>query len=296
MEDIYKLFAGSEPDAQQEAMAMAAALRRKKQGADGTLGLSQLASLGQNPLLAGLAQSSMGAAGQMGADVRQGQNMLGQAGQFRLQQAMAAQRQRQDDEAWHERNAITSKQALQRAHVMAGLNAKARDEADGRTREKEERAAKSKAEQQVVEIEDRARGAERSLTEMEKLIADKGVFEVGGAHNAQLQGAITAYVTDIAKLRDPGGVVRKDDVDLEMRGMFPTGIMGALSSDATAREVIGTLRRRLAERRAEAFKVRGLRPPASPGSANGLQLDAAGGGLTPEEAAEYEALRKELGK
>jgi hypothetical protein len=110
--DIYSLFAGAEPDAKTQAKLMADAIRRKKteQQTQGTV--SQLASLGQNNLLSGLVAPSMNMAQMAGQEARGAEAMVGDAGQFRLQQAMAAQRHRdglvlkaKDDAAKKEKDA-----------------------------------------------------------------------------------------------------------------------------------------------------------------------------------------------
>lgn len=297
MEDIYRLFAGSEPDAQQEAMAMAAALRRKRQGADGTLGLSQLASLGQNPLLSGLAQSSMGAAGQMGADVRQGQNMLGQAGQFRLQQAMAAARDRahMDLEKQKHGNALRS-------------------------------AAEKKAADEKKRSDDTAEGLRK---EFNQLPAVKQFEEVSVSFD-KLQRAAKdpspagdmALIFGFMKMQDPGSSVREGEyasaqnagsVDAKVRNAYNSILNGQrltpeqradfLKQGANAfgahesryRAQADRYRGLAGDRADDVIRVGGQKPAAV--SAAGMQLgdDGSQSGLTPGEQAEWERLNKKYG-
>lgn len=86
--DIYSLFMGDEPTAQEQAMALAQALRRKQQAAAGARGLSMVASLGQNPLLQGIQQTAMRAGDSAGMEAQQGQRMLAGAGEMRAGQRL----------------------------------------------------------------------------------------------------------------------------------------------------------------------------------------------------------------
>lgn len=131
MEDIYSLFMSSEPTAQQKAASMAAALRQRQQAVDANRGMGMVASLGQNNLLEGLGRSSMAAADSLSGEVQQGQQMLGQAGRQRAQDALqkqiAAERRRQElyDEAsrrkWQEgRDTQRFGQELLQAQILSG--------------------------------------------------------------------------------------------------------------------------------------------------------------------------------
>ncbi len=94
--DIYSLLMGDDPTAQQQAMAMAQALRRKSQDAGYDRGLAQVSSMGANPLLAGLAHSSMAAANQESDEANQGQQMLAGAAGHRLMAALNAKKESND--------------------------------------------------------------------------------------------------------------------------------------------------------------------------------------------------------
>lgn len=95
--DIYSLFLG-EDDAKLKAQALAEALRRNQQGAAERRGMATVASLGANPLLAGLQQSMGRSADAMGANASREQQLLAQAGgqhaERALRRALEAERQR----------------------------------------------------------------------------------------------------------------------------------------------------------------------------------------------------------
>lgn len=95
--DIYGLFMGDEPTAQEKAAALVQALRQRQASAMGDRGAAALFSLGANPLAAGLVRQANANAEATGQEAGQLQQMLGQAGQVRagqaLQRAMQLQQQ-----------------------------------------------------------------------------------------------------------------------------------------------------------------------------------------------------------
>lgn len=96
--DVYSLFSGDEASAQEQAMALANALRQRQQQAAQLRGLALGTSLGENPMLAGLNRSATQAADALSGEAGQQQGLLAQAGGQRaghaLQRAMQAQSQR----------------------------------------------------------------------------------------------------------------------------------------------------------------------------------------------------------
>lgn len=138
----------------------------------------------------------------------------------------------------------------------------------------------------MADVEERARNIDNSLAELEKLVDADGTYEMFGPHNERLEALITSYATDMAKLRDPTSVAREGEVALEKKAMFEPGSM-RLAND-TALTLIRDARKRAAERRNEAYRVRGLDAP--PLAAQSPVL-----GLSPEEAAEFAELEKKYG-
>jgi hypothetical protein len=96
--DLYALFAGDEPTAQEQAAALSQVLRRKQQQAAVNRGLGALTALGQNNLLTGLSQRAVQSAGAMEEGAAGDERMLAQAGgqrsNQRLQRALELERQR----------------------------------------------------------------------------------------------------------------------------------------------------------------------------------------------------------
>lgn len=226
------------------------------------------------------------------------------AGKFSLMQEIAAQKAAREDalarekmaqkdreEAaalaeWNRRNAITSAQSDRRAEMMAGRQIAAEGRKDD---------AKAKA--GVQEIEERYSAINSNLAKMEKLIQEGGTFDFTGSHNAVLKGAVNDFATDMAKLKDKDSAAREGEVELEAQALFRPGAGALFTPNKTALELIQNSRERVKQRRDEAYRVRGITPPGAPQSANGLNLGASGAGvgLTPEEQAEFEQLKKELG-
>lgn len=193
---------------------------------------------------------------------------------------------------WDRQNAVTSKQALQRAHVMAGLQDKRADAADERSAKKDARKEDAKARASVQEIEEKSRNIQTELDKLDKLVDSVGTFELGGSETPEMEAAITSTAIDMAKLRDPGSVAREAEVEMEKKALFTPGVKGLFTSNDTAKELIKKYRERVNQRRDEAYKVRGLTPPAQAKSASGVSLDEE---FTPEEEAEYQRFKKANG-
>lgn len=166
---------------------------------------------------------------------------------------------------WDRRNALEAKQGLQRAYAGAGIaDARLRtsDElTNTRAVEREDRAAEAKKKASVVDVEERARNIDRTLGDLEKQLTEGGgTNEFTGTQNELLEGLITSYATDMAKLRDPTSVAREGEVALEKKALFQPGIRSLGMRDATALELVKKARERARERRDEAYRVRGLKP------------------------------------
>lgn len=129
--DVYSLFMGDEPTAQERAAALVQALRGQQAQAGGDRRAAALFSIGANPLGQGLVRQANLNAHAMGEEAQQSRQMLGQAGQHRagnvLQAALkAAEAQRAEANAkrahaWQqERDVGQNAEAMKRAYVMAG--------------------------------------------------------------------------------------------------------------------------------------------------------------------------------
>lgn len=207
--------------------------------------------------------------------------------------ADAAERERAE-KTWQDHNAVTAKQALQRAHVMAGLQDKRADAAAERTAKKDAAKEDAKIKAQVVEIEEKSRNIQTELDKLDKLVDSAGTFELGGTETPEMESIIDTIAIDMSKLRDPGSVVRSEEKEGEKKALFSPGVKGLFTSNKTAKELIGKYRERVKQRRDEAYEVRGLTPPAAAKSASGVDLGA-DDDFTPEDEAAYQAWKKAQG-
>lgn len=296
--DFYSLFASPEAEAQQKAQMMAEALRGTQNAAAANRGLSMVASLGQNNLLQGLGQSSARTAQQLAQQAQFGQGQMADAGQQQsaraLQKAMAAENRRQElfDESsrrrWQEgRDRERFAQELIQAQILAGQRQrdKAEDRADAAALRAQEKAdaARLKQEQGMHELEGRFRNIEERVADVRGMIGNKGTYELLGSHNEVLNSKLNDIATDMAKVMDPESVARESEVEAAKKNLPRVGLR---QSNATALAVLKSFEEDLKKRRANAYKVRGLTPPASPAPVVGLN-DA-----EQKRLAELEALEK----
>lgn len=199
-------------------------------------------------------------------------------------------RQKQAEQAeWDRRNGVTAKQALQRAHVMAGLQGRRADAAADRATQRDAAKEDAKKQAQVVEIEEKSRNIGAELDKLDALVDAAGTFELGGTEIPEMEASIDTIAIDMSKLRDPGSVVRTEEKEGEKKALFSPGVKGLFTSNKTAKELIKKYRERVEQRRTEAYKVRGLTPPALSAPAS-IDED-----FTPEEEAAYQQFKKRQG-
>jgi hypothetical protein len=140
--DIYSLMMADEPTAQQRAQALAAALRGQQQRAQVARAAGSLGMLTGDKVLSRFGAGQMQDAQQLEDGVNRQRGQMAEAGQFRLQKAMEAQRAKTSREQhlaelearrrqeladrvasnreWDRRNSITSQQQLREAMIAAG--------------------------------------------------------------------------------------------------------------------------------------------------------------------------------
>lgn len=109
-------------------------------------------------------------------------------------------------------------------------------------------------------VEERARNMKTRIGELKTLVSDKGTFETFGAHEEKLEAAVQDIAVDYAKLLDPGSVAREGEVAMARKLLFEPGTLK--KSNKTVLEVLSNFERNLENRRLEAYRVRGLPPPA----------------------------------
>lgn len=162
--------------------------------------------------------------------------------------------------SWQEQQNELNRKSQERAALSAA------GRTQGNALAAEDRADLRKREASVREVEEKYGNITRSLDDLEKLVGEGGTFETFGPHNAMLEGLITSYATDMAKLRDPTSVAREAEVELEKKALFSPGLR---TRNATALDLIRNAKQKVQERRNEAYKVRGLQIPGSGEKAQG---------------------------
>lgn len=129
-------------------------------------------------------------------------------------------------------------------------------------------------------IEDRRQNINSAIDTLDKMIDEKGTYEVFGSHNADLNRLVDGIATDMAKLQDPNSVARPGEVELVKRTLVQAGMTGR---NATARNVLKNFKAEVDRRANSAYKVRGFEVPGAVASTNAE-------GETPEE--EYARRKK----
>ena len=152
---------------------------------------------------------------------------------------------REDNQRHSEQMAAANRAAqIAAARISAGLGMDRETRAENRALAREDRAAERKKEAATMEIEERFRGADKALADMEAMVNEDGTFETFGDHNALLEALVTSYSTDMAKLRDPDSVAREAEVALERRALGDFNRLGVRNQ--TALDIIRKTRERLA--------------------------------------------------
>lgn len=109
------------------------------------------------------------------------------------------------------------------------------------------------------DVEDRRINIEDNLTRLEKMIDEKGTYEVFGSHNADMGRLTDQIATDMAKLMDPNSVARPSEVEMFKKGLVSPTAIGM--TNATAKNILNNFRNEINSRAATAYKVRGLEEP-----------------------------------
>lgn len=203
---------------------------------------------------------------------------------------------REDNQRHSEQMAAANRAAqIAAARISAGLGMDREVRAENRALAREDRAAERKKEAATMEIEERFRGADKALADMESMVNEDGTFETFGDHNALLEALVTSFSTDMAKLRDPDSVAREAEVALERRALGDFNRLGVRNQ--TALDIIRKTRERLAERRGEAYRVRGMDAPEIPSAPAAPRPGAAqqpqGLGRVPQSADDVKQMTEE---
>jgi hypothetical protein len=105
------------------------------------------------------------------------------------------------------------------------------------------------------EVEDRRRNILDNVDLVDKMIEDKGTFEMFGSHNADLDRRIDMIATDMAKLADPTSVARPSEVEMFKKGLVESGLT---RRNSTARDLLKNFKGEVEQRASNAYEIRGL--------------------------------------
>jgi hypothetical protein len=127
-------------------------------------------------------------------------------------------------------------------------------------------AAQAKDKKLLTETEDRRQNIINNISELERMIADKGTYEMLGSHNQNLDRLVDQVATDMAKLQDPESVARPGEVELVKQGLVQSGFK---NSNKTALDILKKFKGEVEGRAKTAYEVRGAKPPAAYSAAVG---------------------------
>lgn len=127
----------------------------------------------------------------------------------------------------------------------------------------EEKKAPRDAQKIVEEVDNYVGNINRNVDKVIAQIQKTGTTELVGAEGKVMDMWLNEIATDLAKLADPGSVARESEVEAQKKNLIDTGVFGAFTRDSTATQVMQELRKGVSERRAEAYKARGLQVPGT---------------------------------
>jgi hypothetical protein len=107
----------------------------------------------------------------------------------------------------------------------------------------------------LTEVEDRRENINANLDILDKMIAEKGTYEISGSHNQDMERLVDQIATDMAKLQDPQSVARPAEVEQVKKTLVKPGFG---NTNDTAREILANFRKEVDRRADTAYKVRGL--------------------------------------
>jgi hypothetical protein len=129
----------------------------------------------------------------------------------------------------------------------------------------EEEAKKREDKRKLVteEIEARKRTIEDNIKRASDIIEKYGTVEATGPQAELLQGMLDEIAVDTAKLQDPDSVARPAEVELVRKSLVPEDTLGRMTmTNSTAKTILDQFKKRIQERAATGYKVRGIEQPA----------------------------------
>jgi len=119
------------------------------------------------------------------------------------------------------------------------------------------------------EIEARKRTIGDNIKRARDIVEKYGTVEATGPQAELLQGMLDEIAVDTAKLQDPDSVARPAEVQLVRQSLIPEDTLGRMTmTNNTAKTILDEFEKRINERAATGYKVRGIEQPASPAKDN----------------------------
>jgi len=173
-------------------------------------------------------------------------------------QAMEDARRKEDvalrqSELGIKRQDLQAQRDLKRDDKQAAIDLKKQEKLDAEEKKKKDA---------VVEVETRRQNINDNIGILEKMIADKGTYEMTGSHNQDMDRLVEAIATDMAKLADPTSVARPSEVDAVKKNLVSPSIG---QRNSTALNILKNFRGEVDRRSDKAYEVRGLDVPAKQG-------------------------------
>lgn len=120
------------------------------------------------------------------------------------------------------------------------------------------KATEEKKKMALNEVSQRQQDINDNLGDLQKMIEDKGTFELFGSHNQDLDRKVDQIATDMAKLMDPNSVARPGEVELVKQGLVQSGFK---NRNASAEQIVQNFKNEVNRRADVAYKIRGLETP-----------------------------------
>ena len=128
--------------------------------------------------------------------------------------------------------------------------------------EEEEKKRTDKRKLVTEEIEARKRTIEDNIKRARDLVEKYGTVEATGPQAELLQGMLDEIAVDTAKLQDPDSVARPAEVQLVRSSLIPEDTLGRMTmTNKTATSILDEFEKRIQERAATGYKVRGIEQP-----------------------------------
>lgn len=125
--------------------------------------------------------------------------------------------------------------------------------------EKDTNAPLVKKQEATRQVDNFVMDLKDNIKTLRKQISDTGTFELVGPESKNAERLVNNIAVGLAKLADPESVAREGEVALARKGLIDTEGPGAFfTRNSTALSVLDALEAEIEQKRANAFRVRGL--------------------------------------